>query len=222
MIGCSSRPRPGLPRSTRPRSMGSASRRTTAGRRSTGLEVSDAHRLKQLEDENRRLKHLLAEEQLDNDALKTVLAKSPRRPAARREVVQKLMAHDVSQRRACRLLGIDRKTLLYERRERVDEPGLRRRLHELAWGRPRFGYRRLHVLLRREQVVVNHKRVYRLVREEKLTVRRRRRKRRAQARGRRLDAATEPNDGWAMDFVSDILAAGRRIRVESLMVTRAG
>ena len=79
--------------------------------------------------------------------------------------------------------------------------------------RPRFGYRRLHVLLRREGVIVNHKRIERLYREDGLAVRRRRRKR--VARDGRGQAAVpgRPNQQWGVDFISDALAWGRRIRL---------
>jgi len=123
-----------------------------------------------------------------------------------------MMAHGASERRACRLAGIDRKALHYVAVKRVGEDELRERLRDLAWERPRFGYRRLHVLLRREGKVTNHKRLYRIYREEGLMVRKRKRKRVAQARGRRLEAPTRPNQRWAMDFVADVVAGGRRIR----------
>jgi putative transposase len=75
--------------------------------------------------------------------------------------------------------------------------------------RVRWGYRRLHVLLRREDLNVNHKRVYRLYREEGLLVRRRKRKRVAVTRIP-LPAPTQRNERWALDFMSDVLSSGRR------------
>jgi putative transposase len=83
----------------------------------------------------------------------------------------------LSERRGCGLIGIGRSTARYRRKPRSDEGVLRQRLRELAAERPRFGYRRLHALLRREGTVVNHKRVARLYREDGLAVRKRRRKR---------------------------------------------
>jgi putative transposase len=85
------------------------------------------------------------------------------------------------------------------------------RLRELAAIRLRWGYRRLHVLLRREGHVVNHKRVYRLYRDEGLAVRRRRHKRVAHARGPTV-APTHPNVHWSADFIHDALLSGRRFR----------
>ncbi len=121
--------------------------------------------------------------------------------------------YGLSERRACRLVGIGRSTLRYCPRKCSDEAPIRHRLRELAAERPRFGYRRLHVLLRREGVIINHKRVERLYREEGLAVRRRTRKR--VARDGRGQAALpgRPNQQWGIDFVSDTLAWGRRIRL---------
>jgi putative transposase len=79
-----------------------------------------------------------------------------------------------------------------------------------------WGYRRLHVLLRREGVVVNKKCVYRIYRKEGLAVRRRKRKRVAVAR-QPLPAPTRLNEGWGMDFVSDVLRGGRRFRILNVL-----
>jgi putative transposase len=135
-------------------------------------------------------------------------------PAQRRAAVARARErHGVSERRACALVGIDRATARYRGRPRDGEAALRRRLRELAGERPRFGYRRLHALLRREGVAVNHKRVERLYREDGLAVRRRGRKRVARADRGRPAPPTRPNEQWALDFLSDSLAQGRRIRV---------
>jgi putative transposase len=121
--------------------------------------------------------------------------------------------YGLSERRACRLVGIGRSTLRYCRRPRTDEACVRQRLRELAAVRPRFGYRRLHVLLRREGVIVNHKRIERLYREEGLAVRRRTRQRVAQDGRGRAAVPGRPNQQWGVDFISDALAWGRRIRL---------
>lgn len=101
----------------------------------------------------------------------------------------------------------------YQSHPRHDEVSLRSRLCAHAAERPRFGYRRLHALRRREGIVVNHKRVARLYRLEGLTVRRRARKRVARARSVRPDRPTQPNEQWAADFMHDGLARGRSIRL---------
>lgn len=122
----------------------------------------------------------------------------------------------LSERRACGLLVVWRSSWRYRRR-RQEDPLLRERLRELAYQRRRFGYRRLHVLLRREGWPVNHKRVYRLYREEGLAVRRRKRKRVAGLTRVPLDAPTRSHQGWSMDFLTDALGSGRRFRVLTLV-----
>jgi putative transposase len=118
----------------------------------------------------------------------------------------------VSVRRACRLVGCDRATFYY-RAKRRDPAPLRMRLRELAAARPRFGYRRLYTLLRREGWRVNHKRIYRLYGEEQLAVRTRRRRKRASHLRVVPPRPTRPNEQWCMDFMADRLEDGRRIRI---------
>ena len=118
----------------------------------------------------------------------------------------------MSQRRASSLAQVSRSVLRY-RSKRGPDSDVREQLNRLAVERPRFGYRRLTVLLHREGLQVNHKRVFRIYQEEGLAVRRKRRKRRAHAPRERLAPATEPNQRWSMDFVSDTLESGRTIRV---------
>lgn len=118
----------------------------------------------------------------------------------------------ISERRACKIVGLSRSYLHYRSR-RNDDEGLRKRLRELAVERRRFGYRRLCLLLRREGHPVNHKRVYRLYRQEGLTVRRRARKRVARERCPILLSPQGPDKVWCLDFVSDSLAWGRRLRL---------
>jgi putative transposase len=182
-----------------------------------GMDVSEAKRLKALEDENTKLKRLLADAMLDNAALKDLLGKEVVTPAARRKAVVHLMRHrEMSERRACKAIGFCRMTIRYETR-RSDDHHLRERMKALAHERRRFGYRRLHVLLRREGHLVNHKRLFRLYREEKLTVRKRGgRKRAIGARAPMLVPMTA-NDRWSLDFVSDQLTDGRRFRVLTIV-----
>jgi putative transposase len=116
----------------------------------------------------------------------------------------------VSQRRACRWLGVHRTPIRYVTR-RAPDTELRGRLRELAAAHPRWGVPRLHWLLRREGRPDNYKRIERLYREEGLTVRRRPRKRVAQARVPR-PVPSGPNVRWSMDFVRDTTARGRVFR----------
>lgn len=131
----------------------------------------------------------------------------------RRRVVTHLQAaFAVSARRACRVIGLSRSRWHYRPRRPLQDQPVRERLKALATERPRFGYKRLHVLLRREGVVVNLKRVYRLYREERLLVRpHRSRKRTAEPRVP-LPAPTQPNERWGMDFIHDACVDGRRFR----------
>jgi putative transposase len=106
-------------------------------------------------------------------------------PAAHREAAVYLQqTYEMSQRRACRVIDGDRASVRYQAR-RPDDGELRERLKALAQERRRFGYRRLHVLLRREGHAVNKKRVQRLYREERLMVRQRGGRKRARERGGR-------------------------------------
>jgi putative transposase len=135
-------------------------------------------------------------------------------PAQRRAAVGWLRArYAFSERRACRLVGIGRASARYRGQPAADEAVLRGRLRELAAERPRFGYRRLHALLRRGGIVVNHKRVERLYRAEDLAVRRRSRQRLARAGRGGTPPPSRPNERWGLDFLSDALAAGRRLRL---------
>jgi len=118
----------------------------------------------------------------------------------------------MSERRACRVLKVDRASVRYETTGPDDGP-LRERLKALAQERRRFGYRRLHVLLRREGHGVNRKRVQRIYREEKLTVRRRGGRKRALGERRPMEVPTIANQCWSLDFVSDQMTDGRRFRI---------
>jgi len=117
-----------------------------------------------------------------------------------------------SQRRACALLGMHPRTYRYASR-RPDDAEVRRRLRELANERRRFGYRRLHILLRREGVEVNHKKLFRLYREERLTVRRRGGRKRALGTRAPMTVPQGRNQRWSLDFVSDALIDSRRFRI---------
>lgn len=146
------------------------------------------------------------------------------RPAdLRKAVVTLRRVFRMSERRACRVVDMRRCSFQYRSR-RVEPAGLRKRLLELAADRKRFGYQRLHLLLRREGFVVNHKRVYRIYREEGLSVRKRVRKRMKGCPRQALRPPTKPNQQWAMDFVSDALAEGRAIRTLNVVdvFTREG
>lgn len=120
--------------------------------------------------------------------------------------------HRLSERRACRLVGLSRDS--YRNPPVVDEATqqLSAKIVEIAQVRRRFGYRRIHDLLRPQFPGVNHKRVYRLYSHAQLAVRKRKRVRRAASERVPLTVASRVNEVWSMDFVSDSLANGRRIK----------
>ena len=122
--------------------------------------------------------------------------------------------YDASQQRACGLMQIAVSSFRYESR-RSDE-ALRERLVEAAREQPRWGYRRLEILVRESGMAVNHKRIFRVYRELGLTVRRRKRKRLVRVGSPRV-ALTAANQEWALDFVHDATASGRAIRVLSVV-----
>jgi putative transposase len=142
------------------------------------------------------------------------------KPARKRQMVDHTRATwRVSIRRACRALPVDRSTYHYRAR-RSEQAGLRKRIKEIAETRVRYGYRRIHVLLRREGWAVNPKRVCRLYREMGLQLRNKTPKRRVKAKLRSdRTAATAANDIWAMDFVHDQLFDGKKIRVLAIVDT---
>ncbi len=138
-------------------------------------------------------------------------------PAARREAVTWIRdEHEASQRRACLLVSCPRSVARYVLRRDPQLP-LRDRLRELAGKKPRYGYRRLAWLLRREGEAVNDKRVYRLYRLEGLAVRKKKRKRIARAAKPALAPAVARNQRWNMDFMGDSLRWGRTFRTFNVL-----
>jgi len=138
-------------------------------------------------------------------------------PAARREAADHLhQVYGVSQRRACQAIGADRSSVRYRRR-RPDDGLLRSRLREIAAQRRRFGYRRLHILLRREDLTLNHKKLRRIYAEERLQVRRRGGRKRALGARAPLALPQGPNQRWSMDFLHDQFSDGRRFRILAIV-----
>ena len=139
------------------------------------------------------------------------------RPAQRKQAIQYLVAKELrSQRRAGVLVGMSRSVVAYRSRGHGDEV-LGVRLEALAIQYPRYGYLMLHGMLKREGLVINAKRTYRVYRERRLQVRTKRRKRLPrQVRLKRV-RATEPNQRWSMDFMTDQLADGRRFRILNIV-----
>jgi putative transposase len=122
-----------------------------------------------------------------------------------------MQGHQIGITRACGLIGISRSLYRYQSRRTGDE-AIQTRLCELAGQKRRYGYRRLHVLLKREGWDINHKRLFRIYQLAGLAVRRRKRKRIAGIERQPKAPSFKPNQSWSMDFVSDGLADGRRLR----------
>ncbi len=125
-------------------------------------------------------------------------------------------AFGVSERRACRVIGFARSSCRYQNKATSDHL-ITARLKELIIERPRFGCPRLHVLLRNEGLVVNHKKTARIYRKAGLQLAKRGKKRRIRFRTRSIATATKPNERWSMDFMSDNLADGRTIRILTIV-----
>lgn len=143
-------------------------------------------------------------------------------PVAKREAVAHLQASlGLSERRACSIVNADRKMIRY-RSHRPPETELRAQLHKLANQRKRFGYRRLFHLLRQDGEPSGINRIYRLYREEGLTVRKRRARRRAVGTRAPILVEAIANARWSLDFVQDQFACGRRFRILNIVddVTR--
>ncbi len=187
-----------------------------------GMEVSDARKLKGLEEVSRKRFAFRRECQAQEaaggvdagcldaagDAGKKLLTPGLRRSAA----TWAIREQGYSQRRACKLMGIEPKTCRYVSR-RPDDGAIRVRRRALASERRRFGYRRLHILLARDGVKLNHKRLFRLYREERLGVRKRGGRKRALGTRSPMALPEAANQRWSLDFVSDALASGRQFRV---------
>lgn len=135
-------------------------------------------------------------------------------PAAKKAAALHVQsALGLSERKACRLVRLSR-TTKRRFRKRLDDPKLVSRLRELAEVRRRFGYRRLHVLLKREGFAVNQKKLRRIYREQKLTVKMRKKTKMRAVVRMPMAKPTKVNQRWSMDFVSDQLGPnGRRIRI---------
>lgn len=125
----------------------------------------------------------------------------------------------VSSRTACGAIGFDRSTFHYQSR-RTDQAAVAKRIREICETRVRYGYRRVHVLLDREGWGINVKKVYRIYKELGMQLRHKTPKRRVKAKLRDDRAlAVGPNDVWAMDFVHDQLATGKKLRVLTVVDT---
>ncbi len=132
--------------------------------------------------------------------------------AKRRAVAHACDRQGISQRRACKTLAVDRSSVRYKS-IRPDDSDLREAMKKVAAERRRFGYRRIHIMLQRQDIEMNQKKLRRLYREERLQVRRRGGRKRALGSRRPMILPSRPNERWSLDFVSDAFTDGRRFRV---------
>ncbi|HFP8700959.1 TPA: IS3 family transposase [Raoultella planticola] len=177
-----------------------------------GMEASDIKKMKDLEDENRRLKQMFADLSLECRALKDVIEKKPLKPAIKRELVSYLTAQFVmSIRQACRTVSLSRTVYFYRPDTRRDEPGILA-LTELAERFPRYGFKKLFQIHLRQGSAWNHKRVHRIYCVLKLNFRRKGKQRLPVRNPVPLATPEALNQSWLIDFMHDALVCGRRFR----------
>ncbi|WP_419192682.1 IS3 family transposase [Kolteria novifilia] len=186
-----------------------------------GMKADEARRLKELEQENAKLKRLLAEAELDKAMLKELFQGKLLSPSRRRAAVDRLeKSFGVSERRACEVAEQPRGTQRYQPRLSSDEGPLVSRMLELVRKHPRYGYRRIWFLLRREGFRVNRKRIYRLWRSQGLKVPKKQRKKRrlgSSANGVTRRRAEYKNHVWSWDFIHDRTSSGVPVKILSIV-----
>ncbi|MEC5041752.1 IS3 family transposase [Klebsiella pneumoniae] len=177
-----------------------------------GMEASDIKKMKDLEDENRRLKQMFADLSLECRALKDVIGKKALKPAIKRELVSYLTAQfAMSLRQACRILSLSRTVFRYQPDTQRDEPVIMA-LTVAAVRYPRYGFKKLFQVLRRQGKSWNHKRVHRIYCLLKLNFRRKGKQRLPVRNPVPLVTPEAMNQSWSIDFMHDALVCGRRFR----------
>jgi len=180
-----------------------------------GMELSELKRVKELEEENRKLKHMYAELALDNKMLKDILGKKVLRPGERRSLVDYLLGvYSISISRACRLVDLARSMYSYESK-RNDAPVIEQ-LQALAEKHPTEGFWKMFYRMRRNNTW-NHKRVHRIYKLMKLNIRRKAKKRLPARVKQPLVVPQGTNITWSMDFMSDALVSSRKFRVLNIL-----
>lgn len=138
-------------------------------------------------------------------------------PQAKKEVAQEMIKkHQMSQRRSCWLVGLGRNTCRYQPKRQSSEE-LKSKIQKIAFEKRRFGYRRVHILLKRSGEKVNHKRVWRIYRELGLKIKKRAGRKKSLGTRLKKEKAMRPNQRWSIDFVSDALASGEKIRLLTII-----
>jgi len=181
------------------------------------MGVSELHRLRQLEEENTQLKKLVADLSIDRQMLQDVIKKNLR-PKVKKELVRYIMmAYQVSIRRACTTLPMQRSAFYYKP-HRQDEKLLVMRMIEVAFTRIRYGFRRIEVMLRRDGFTDNHKRMHRVFREQGLNLRTKR-PRRSRMAAHRLERPeiSRVHQVWSMDIAADQFFDGAKFKVLTIV-----
>ncbi|WP_338927568.1 IS3 family transposase (plasmid) [Mycetohabitans endofungorum] len=176
------------------------------------LEAADVKRLKQLEQENARLKKMLAERDLELDVMKEINAKKLVSALARRKQVAYAKARGLSERRACALMSVARSALHYESKLAGRDAPVLAAMSILSAQYPRYGYRRIRIFLKRQGHPISADRAWRLWRLAGLQVPRRRPRRRVSVHRLRPQPATAARHVWAYDFVFDACANGQQLK----------
>lgn len=180
------------------------------------MESSDIKKIKDLEDENRRLKQIFADLSLENRALKDVIEKTLK-PAFKRELVTHLITtFGLSIRQACRSLNLSRTVYHYRLDTTRDEPVIAA-LQAVAERYPRYGFPKLYQVLRQQGYPWNHKRFHRIYCLLKLNFRRKGKQRFPVSNPSPLATPSARNHSWSVDFMHDILACGRRFRTFNIV-----
>ncbi|WP_374755517.1 IS3 family transposase [Fibrisoma limi] len=176
-----------------------------------GMEASDVKRLKDLEEENARLKKMYADLAMDNQILKDLFTKKGLGPATKRQLAEEIVQeHAIPVSRACQLVSLPRSQFYYNTRK--DDTAVIEVLQDLAFAHPSYGFRKLFAYIRRSGQTWNHKKVYRIYKLLKLN-RKRKGKRRLPTRVKHpLQQQTAINSSWSMDFMSDTMVGNRKFR----------
>ncbi|MCC7416958.1 MAG: transposase [Acidobacteria bacterium] len=180
-------------------------------RKFRGMSIEDVKRLKALETENAKLKKLVAEQMLENQVLREVNAKKMVSARGRRQQVAFARTRGLSKTKACRLFRVARSMTTYQSRLDVKDAPVIDRMAVLAQENPRYGYRRVRVLLGREGKAMSARRAYRLWRKAGLKVPKKRR-RRVSTTTARPTPPTGANHVWCYDFVLDACANGQVLK----------
>ncbi|HBC0359489.1 TPA: IS3 family transposase, partial [Citrobacter farmeri] len=177
-----------------------------------GMEAADIKKIKDLEDENRRLKQMFADLSLECRALKDVIEKKPLKPVIKRELASYLISQfAMSIRQACRMLSLSRTVFFYQPDTRRDEPVVQA-LTEAAERYPRYGFKKLFQVIRRQGHAWDHKRIHRIYCLLKLNFRRKGKQRLPVRNPAPLAIPEALNQCWSIDFMHDALVCGRRFR----------